>query len=247
MYSAAHIFFYGAIRYIFDNKYKGLLIAASSVLMHFSFLFPIIVLAVYPFVKQKNNLLFILFIISIFITELNLTEVRTFLTANLPYIFHDEIKSYTNVNYAEARFSKVLSWHALLYRKILNWTITAYLFYIYFKGRQTLNNNLKLLNLFSFSLLILTSANIVSNIPSGARFLSVANLFAMAMIYLFVEKTENKSLSSLRQITLPFLLFFCIVAIRDVGLDTIGLRTILSNPLTAIFFVDDIPLIDLIK
>ena len=41
MWTAAHIFFFGASQYFLDNKKSGILIAAVSVLFHFSYMFPV--------------------------------------------------------------------------------------------------------------------------------------------------------------------------------------------------------------
>ena len=54
MWTAAHIFFYGTSKYLIKSNKKGLLIAALSILVHFSFILPCIVLGVYLF--RRNSL-----------------------------------------------------------------------------------------------------------------------------------------------------------------------------------------------
>jgi hypothetical protein len=83
--------------------------------------------------------------------------------------------------------------------------------------------------------------------PSGARFQTVANFLSVAALLLFFIKYKSSiALKLLRFISLPVILYYCIVSIR-IGFDFIGLSTFIGNPFTAFLFEDKIPIIEIIK
>ncbi len=53
MWTAAQIFLYGTLPYLLEGKSKGLIWAAVSVFVHFSFLLPLTVLVLFFFSKNK--------------------------------------------------------------------------------------------------------------------------------------------------------------------------------------------------
>ena len=96
----------------------------------------------------------------------------------------------------------------------------------------------------SFSLLLFTFANVISKLPSGGRFYSIAFLFSLIPITYYYVRTKNRRMFHFA--LLP-LLFWLVVNIRD-GFDQITLATFLANPLLIWFDVlNQVPLIDLIK
>jgi hypothetical protein len=99
MWTAAQIFIYGILLFANDKKREGLLWSIASVLVHFSFLLPLAVLTIFAFLPKRMSLYFIFFIVSIFISEINLFTVRSSLSF-LPEIFQPRVMSYTNTDYA---------------------------------------------------------------------------------------------------------------------------------------------------
>ena len=69
MWTAFHVFLYGLLPYILENRKKSLLFVYLSFLVHFSFLVPIFILLTYFVLGNQIKLYFIIFIISIFITR----------------------------------------------------------------------------------------------------------------------------------------------------------------------------------
>ncbi|GAB3203707.1 hypothetical protein GCM10027293_34930 [Pontibacter aydingkolensis] len=249
MWTAAHIFFFGTIQYFFEGKSKGLLLAAFSVLVHFSFALPLLVIIVYILFKNRVHLYFVLFVLSFFLTEINLGAVRNVLIDIVPNIFSASIESYTNEDYAN-RINESLqsnNWYALYYVQALKWVIALCFGIVYIKSIVFIKNHKYLFSLYSFTLLFLTVANVMSLIPSGGRFISVANLFAIAFIISFLHQVPKEHyMRRLQVYMIPALVFYCIVSFR-LGLDTIGMVTVLGNPVISIFFENDSALVDLIK
>ena len=79
MWTAAHIFFYGTFLFVIKGNKKGALIAALSVLVHFSFVLPVSILLFCYLVKLPWKLLYFIFIASFFVSELNISSIGDFL------------------------------------------------------------------------------------------------------------------------------------------------------------------------
>lgn len=249
MWTAAHVFFYGAIQYLLEKKEKGFIIAIFSILIHFSFILPTILLLLFSLNKNRIQVYFWLFILSFLISEINLSQVREFSENITPSFLMDRVNSYTNETYVENKLKRAenLNWYIILYGKALKWTIFSFIIIIKYTGTNFIKSNKPLANLFGFVLLFLAVANITSLVPSGGRFMTVASLFAVAFIYMYTQKTSpEKIISKLYFFATPALLLYCVVVLR-ISFDTIGLVTILGSPITLLFSDFNIALIEIIK
>lgn len=248
-WTAAHVFFFGSFSYFSTGKIKGVFIAIFSALIHFSFLFPIAILILYWVFGNRLQFYFWLFLISLFISELDLNMVNQYLTDFLPDVFNKKVNSYTDVDYAISREKQleVTSWHVAYYGNVLKWTLVSFIFLIWFKSIKSIRGSNFLLSIFSFSLLIAACSNVAGLIPSGNRFVVLSNLFLCAAVFLFFQYTPRKQLvHKIMPLAVPALIFYCLVAIRT-GLDTLGVMTILGNPILALFGNIDTALVELIK
>lgn len=248
-WTAAHIFIFGALPYLLDGKKSGIWISVLSVLMHFSFIFPLVILGIYRIVGNKTTLFLIFFIVSSFISEINIPVIKQILISYTPEIIHDRINDYTNEAYIDKLISRQseINWYVIWYRKGLGIALNILLVIVFFKGREIWKKRKEMLKLFSFLLLFGGLANIFGQIPSVGRFVAVFNLFAASFLFLYFS-LNGKELLSKRifwLLTPAFGLFF-IVSFR-VGFDNIGLYALVSNPLLAPFLNNGIALIDLIK
>jgi hypothetical protein len=243
MWTAAHIFFYGGFMYLYQDKRKGLLIAASSVLVHFSFILPIILLIGYSLVKLNFRVLYIFYIASFFIAELNIDFIRTTLENNLPEFMLPKVKTYFNDDYLEGYEEAIASvnWYVLYYKKILTYFTVIFISVIFFKA----NPNAQTKKLLGFSLLFLSFANILSLLPSGARFLNVAFLFSLATSFIIMSNAKDAFITKSVRFLSPLLILFCIISVR-LSLDYFNVTT-LTNPVIVMLTNINQPLIDLIK
>lgn len=246
--TAAQIFLFGTLPYLLEGKTSRLLWSGASILFHFSFLLPSVILILFIIFKNRTNLYFGFFIFTVFIKEIDIQQVQSLLLY-LPNIFHSKVTAYTNPDFAKATWSEVqeLNWYVPYSAKVVKWVIYLLVLYIFFLGKDLLKERPDLKTLFSFSLLFYGFTNILSFIPSGGRFVAVVNTF---MFPLFIILTTNyhriKSLSVIMVFSVPLLLLFCIVSLR-VGMDYIGLMTVIGNPMIAAFGNDNLPLIAAIK
>lgn len=248
MWTAAQIFVYGGLVYFLEGKRKGIILAMLSILVHFSFMIPIAIFIIYFILGNRTTIYFYLFIISLFVSELDLGMVKNNL-AFAPDIFENKIDAYTNEDYREKKENIYNSrnWYVKYYHHARNYAIYLYIIVLYWKGRHDIKNYNNIYNLFGFSLLFLGIANIISSVPSLGRFTSVALSFTLAIIILGLDVVKkNKPIINTIKLTIPALLLFIIVSIR-IGFYTIGLTTILGNPIIAYLMDGDLALDNIIK
>jgi hypothetical protein len=248
MWTAAHVFFYGTFLYLMQRKKVGILIACLSLLIHFSFMLPLAFFIFYVFFKPSHKILFYLFISSFFISALDLTFVNTVIESYAPDFIVPRVQNYVSEEYADVITEKNVegNWYILLYSKTLNWAIAIMFSFIYFKNNSELAASKSWYNLFGFSMVVLIIGNLLSGVPTGGRYLMIAQLFAMATIFLAMCINTDSRVQRPVKFVAPILIFFIIVSIR-VAFDSMTVDTVFSNPLFASFVKIGTPLIDWIK
>jgi hypothetical protein len=192
----------------------------------------------------------------LFLSEFNIEQFNKYVEQYLPQKIQERTSSYRTVakfeiyqeTSAAGIFNNEKSWHANLYKKSLKWSIFAFLFMLYFKRKQIQAIYPRLIFGLSFVLLFMGVANILSNLPSGDRYLTIVLLLALPLIIFYMQNSVYDLWTKLiAALTTPFLLFFFIVSVRE-GFYFISITTILGNPLLATFTMgQNIPLELLIK
>lgn len=246
MWTAAHVFFYGGYSYFIKNNRNGLFYVLGSVLIHYSFALPVSLFLFYFIFRIPYIVLFVIFIASFFISEINLSSLGSNLENILPKFLAPKVKSYTDEEYGETivEYYSSMSWYMVYFRKCLGWFITIFITYIFFEGKKVLKEDLNFRYFYSFTLLFLAIGNIMTLVPSGSRYLQVADLFAISTIFLFLLFNMNDKVEKWLQYTSPLLLFFILVSLR-MSLDAISFLTIFSNPIMALFL--DLPLVSILN
>jgi hypothetical protein len=249
MWTAAHIFFFGSVKYLVDSDKKGIAIAAGSILMHYSFMLPVALLIGYYFLQNRIHLYYIFFIGSFFVSEIDIGFVREMMLVVLPEAFHGRVQNYAS-DAVYDRWStreSTRNWYISYYRVGLKWFIISMLSIAYFTDLNKIKASGQLFSLLCFTFLFLGVANLAGMIPSGGRFGSVASLFAVAFIFLYFQNIEYPDFTRrLQVIWLPVLAFYCIIALR-VGMDTIGILAVLGNPIIALFGNVEMAVIEILK
>ena len=244
MWTAAHIFFFGATKYFMDNKKSGILVAGVSILFHFSYMFPFALLLSYIVLPKKSSLFFGLFLIAFFVSEIEIGIFSETLTRFLPDVFHQRIQGYTSEAYVESEAAalEARNWRFIFYRQSIKWTSAVFLTVIYFTGKKFLQENKSYHILFCFALFLMASVNVFSHIPAMTRYYPVTYLFVFAIIYFYIQHAPDFPLKKmLLLIAFPFLLFYCVGQI-NISLMTIGTITVLGNPFVALLSQSDLDL-----
>lgn len=248
MWTAAQIFIYGTLPFLFEGKTKFLFWSFLSVFFHFSFVIPVIALCIYVLARNRINIYFGLFIITSFLKEIDLQAIQSFLSF-LPEVFQPRIKGYTNIEYAESvsLTNQALNWYLPLALKAVNWVIYLLVLYIFFLNRNFIKDRKGFLNVFSFAIFFYSIANILSLVPSGGRFINIGSTIMFAFFVIFLNDSPKTSgLETVRIISVPLLMLFSLVMLRA-GMDYFGIVTIIGNPVFAALGAESEPLITEIK
>lgn len=248
MWTAAQIFIYGVLVYVIENKRHGLWWASGSLMVHFSFLFPVMLLLLFIFLPKRLALYLVFFIATFFVTDISVLDMKGYLLF-LPEIFQPRVNAYTGTEYVRNIEKSVAeyNWYVGFAATALKISIYSLLLILILHGRKLLKKDKTFLNLICFVLLFYGWANLVSTFPSGGRFLAIANSLSMIFIILYLVKYKiNWSVRIVRIMVVPLLLFYVIFSFR-VGFDYMGISTFIGNPFSALLLEDNTPLIELVK
>jgi len=247
-WTAAHIFIFGALQVLMYKRMRGYLIAALSVLMHFSFVFPVVLLGAYLVIGNRTRVYFAFFIVSLIISGLDPILVGDTLLNYAPDILHNRIRGYTNLDQIEeARLQYAgANFYARWYLGAIKIGISILLIIVFISGKEHWQEK-RVVNLYSFALFFTGVTNLTSTVGSMGRFSHVAYLVCVAGIYMFYYTISPTHVSrKLFYFSLPFLVFYTLVMFR-LGMDNTGVHAFISNPLFAPFLSNSTAIIDLIR
>lgn len=209
-----------------NSNVKYLLYIFLSGFFHFSL---IAVIGIFVFfyltpLKRYSTVYFALFVVTFLIAESNIEGISNLMRNYTPGAFQIKVDNYAhdeNIQNFKADFVESRSWHAIYYIKALLYSIFYLISITYFFNiRERLLIGIQ--NIFlSFSLILFSFANIISQFPSGGRFYTIAFLFSFIPITSFYSMTKHKNLFHFAFFPL---LFFLIVNIRD-GFEHITMAT----------------------
>ena len=240
MWTAAHIFIYGALLYLFDGKWRGVIIASLAVLVHYSFLVPVGVLYAYILFGNRLIVYFTFFVATFFFSQINLNTFNNVVNSYAPEIIQERTSGYRSEQNVETLREDSGDdnrvWYAETFGKALSWSVAGFLILLFVRGRKFFSDHKKWMSLFCFVLLFYGVANIFSSLPSGARFVTIANTIALALIVLYMQnKQDKKALRQILFVSTPFLLLFIIVSVR-MALYSLSATAVMGNPFIAFFF-----------
>ncbi len=253
-WTGAHVFLFGLLPFIFERKKKSLIwCLIVPFVVHYSFLIALIPLIIYLILGNRLKLYFIFFVLSFFMSAININQFNNYVESYTPQSFADRSSSYRIEEKVESfrnetEFNTDTVWYVKYLGDVLGYTLAALLLIFYWTSRKSNQTNNELLRLLSFILLFYGFANILSTIPSGGRFLSVANVLTLAFLALNIQNNRvDQYLYRLSNVAVPFLLLFIVVSLR-MSWYSFSITTVIGNPIAAIFtFSENISLNDIIK
>lgn len=247
--TATLLFVYFVIRYFKEGNSIWMAVGTTlSLLIHFSFLFPVICFFVYIFIPKRVHLFFIAYIVSSSITFFDFSALKEVLETYMPVAFESK-NHYLNEDYAievEESISNV-NWY-IKYRGVIMNYLYIVLVWLYLQHRNKINLGKNYhLKMLSFALFFGSLANIGAVIPSGFRFLAISNFIGWFILtyFLTIYIPANRS-SLISKLILLVLIFNIVVGLRF-AFDTVPISFFISNPILVIIFIDDMPVIDFIK
>ena len=251
MWTAAHIFMYAVLPYIWEGNKKRLWWLLAVPFVHFSYLYFVILSFAFVLIPNKITadskimswgLMFAL-VLSLIVGMLKVPAIIQILERFSPDAYQDRIDLYTS----DAAFERMGG-----VRKSVNWYVTASSDIAYWISNIVLiclsifplkdQKSRKMLN---FCLLISIIANVASQLPSGGRFITIAHLFTYSLVIWQIGNI-NKLFNQLVSVMALPLLITIIFSVRT-AMDYYGISFIVGNYFTSLFWNDNIPLINFIK
>lgn len=249
MWTAAHMFLFFFLKFLKYNNKKYLLGTFLTFFVHFSFVFPIIIILIYMLFGNRTGLYFIFFILTFFILEVSINFSQ--IVPELPLVFQERIESYSNQDYIDYAATKQVqvNWYIMYRGMMIRYLLYSLLVFIYLFRSNLFKSDRVIWNLLSFAFLFAAVANLLLAQPvaSLGRFTAMANmLFCIVLILIFEKIPSIKLIRFLSPIIFIFIAFYVVVEIR-IGFDTMGTSAIALNPFIAPFINENIPLIDFFK
>lgn len=252
--TAIHVYIYGVLIFIFGGNKKGILLSGLSIFVHFSFLLPVGILILYYVLGNRTLFYFIFFMLSIFYSGVNVSNVNEIVKENAPETLAERTATYREEESVELfradptyRDRIKVNWYVSLYSKGLQWTLMIFLMIFFLKITLKDLTSTGLNGSFCFALLFFGFANIMSSFPSGGRFLNVAALSVLPHLIFYIQnQVDEKFINNKVIIASPFLLLFIIVSMR-IGFYSISVNTIIGNPFIVLLTDVNFALNDFIK
>lgn len=215
MWTAVWVYAVGVLMYMDEKKYKALLFAACAIFIHFSLMPMVALLLMYVYLGNRAVLYGVIAIATFFVSELDIEQVRSFATL-LGTASENKITAYTNEEYVNeiSGLQGQSAWFVSLRSNGIKYFTLASLILIFLKIKGNFKNRLTE-SFYSFSLLLLSFANLSSLLPSGGRFMTVFYIFGFSAVMLYyVYEHSNTKLNNLNWLGLPVVLFFVVFAFR---------------------------------
>jgi len=210
---AAYVFFYGAIKVIVHEDKRFLILAASSSLIHFSFISAIFLLLIFPLLKKHSGIIYIILALSFILPDLLQDYIQRF-----SGFFGQGIEARAQLyyEYDPAYHTSDPSWY-VRDRNILMMIYFYLVFLIIQIKRKRIILSESTNSLFLFSLIILSFVNFTLNIPSfGSRFQHVFLMFALFYLYkIYTENSDSLLVSYIVIFSIPFSLLIILYSLRS--------------------------------
>ncbi|MEC5166431.1 hypothetical protein RCH18_002171 [Flavobacterium sp. PL11] len=215
MWAAAWIFAIGLLGYLQNPKNKYLVLAACSFLIHFSFLPVVILSVIYSVFKNRPKIYGLGAIATFFVAELNIESVRQY-AAFFGTASQNKVGAYTGESYIEnlAELATKSAWYIDFINYGLKYFVLISLLVVFLKTKGQFKNKI-IANFFSFTLMLLSFANISSLLPSGSRFYVVFYIFAFSTLLLYYAyETDYRKTELINRIGIPIVVLYVIFTFR---------------------------------
>lgn len=242
---ATHLFFFGMIRLVYEQRKIGLWIVMSCILVHFSFILPCILLLIYRFFGNHLKVYFYFFIVSFFVSSLNLERINQ-VVSYLPEVLQSKSSSYLNEDYmkqVETEKSEK-SWFFPVIKYAKTYSLVLLCIFIFWHRRTYLDDP-AMRATFCAALLFYATFNVLNFIPSVGRFLTLSTMVMTAAIYWVSVWRPVGKIRRYLAATAPWFAFFIILQFR-VMMGYSSYLLVFSNPVFSIFLEPDAGILDVV-
>lgn len=206
---AAYVFFFGAVRVIYGEK-RYLLVAALSVMIHFSFWSTFLLLLGFLFIKRLPVVIYSILILSFILPDF-LQEYIIQFSGLFGQSIETRAETYSNL-VSELDYDSQRVW-------FVRHRIPIMIYFSYFMlaiiriWKRNLKFTVKLDHLFLFSLLMLSFINFTNNIPHlGYRFQFIYLMYAFFfLLIIYINNRESTLIKGI--VILSFIASFLMLSV----------------------------------
>lgn len=232
---AAQIFIYATINIVILKNFKGYLFLILACLMHLGLLLPAVIVILFRSVKIPLFLLFLFFLFTFFLAELDMEVIRTSINNYAPSFLSNKLNLYTSEAYIEV-VNETTDSYSMYYQlsKIIRIGIILFFTSILYINRKMFNKDI-MFRLFIFYLLLGSFANFLSQMPSGGRYLLIADFILYGVMFYFVQEYKKIKFYKYIIYAVPILLIYAFYNFRIIGIHTFNIHHFFNNPLVSLF------------
>ncbi len=175
--------------------------------------------------------------------------VKTILNEYSPDAYSGRINGFVQEQYIETRLQANLlkNWYVIASGAIKHWVYNIILILLFPYFRKQLKDNRTLINIYIYTLLLSSVANLMSLIPSGGRFQILTQMFKIPLFLItIISFNQTEWISKYMNIALFLLILPLIFEIRKI-MDFYSITLLGGNFITTFFWENNIPLINYIK
>lgn len=248
--TATVLFVYFILKfYLEEKKVKYLVFASLSVLIHFTYVFPVSFLILYQFLPKYKKLFLYGFLVTSLFTFFEFSTLAQNIESVLPTELESR-KSYLDSDYKTSieESSNQVNWYIKIRGPLIKYTFLILIiqFLLFFKDK--INYNKKYDDLLGFLFFFGIFANIVSVVPSGSRFLSI--VYGTIWLLLITILINNRALLMQKPLVKYYLYFFfgfnLVIGVRYL-FDIFPIEFFIGNFITVMIDTTDISMIEYIK
>ena len=256
MWTALHIYVYAVMPYLWERDKSKLWLLIFAPLVHFSFIVADAIAFAFVLLpdrfKSPNSLFqkisLLVFVVTMFVSSLNLTSLNSTVETYAPEAYGDRVDGYLNDELAATNeeFNSEKNWYVTASGVIHQWCCNLLVILMFPLVRNNSNECKGLMNLYLFVLLLGSAANVLTLIPSGGRFQTLADMFKMPLILLVSLSVNTGTFKKLVKPSMFLLIIPLVVEIRKL-FGFFGITAILGNFITTFFWENNVALIDFLK
>ena len=250
MWIALHVFMYGLFSFYLNNDKKKIIWCFLSVLIHFSFLLPLVLILIYQFLPKKSlTIYFILYFVAISMAEIKIQPLKEALITFLPAQLSSKAESYMNEDSVQAAIDRNASYslYLIMASKMARYFILIFIAYFWVNFKKLFQVQLYQ-NLLALFLFLATIFEVLSVIPSMGRFLLITNMifYSLLLLLLFDKKLTEDAIKVPTKYLSLLLILPVLLSIR-LGLEYYGATLFYGNFFSSTFIEDRKPLIGFLK
>lgn len=233
---AAQMFFYSIFcLFIFNKNFKAYTFLILTCLTHLGLLVPVIIILIFRFIKFPFLFLILFFFSTFFLAELDIAGFRKIINIYAPDFVIGKLNTYTSEGYVKAVTKQYMSYSLFfkfskIFRSILILFFTTLIIF-----NKRLFEKKIMWNLFSFFLLLGGVANILSNLPSGGRYIIISDFLLFGIVFYYFQFFSTFKYVILFYLITPLVLIYGFYNFRIIGIHTFNIHHIINNPITSLF------------